>query len=246
MIVGPSKGMTFLTKIENIICNALVDREPSKSCISESFYRQLNLPPFKELCRTNVRSATGSNLTPLGIVTCSFVLGPESFSTKMIVCKHLIRALIFGEDFLQRNQIGIYYSKLGKCILECEQQELVFLIELESNPALITRKQVIIPTRTLAVLNVRSTVNCYHTGKLYDIWVNPLVNEQYPNLSNISTPHRIKCEIPSVVPFVVINLSYALVTIEKKTSFSFSSPPRNRYQWNKYRNCPNVRVRWLW
>ena len=54
VIVGSSKGTTFPTKIGDVVCNALVDTEASRFCISESFYRQLNLPPFKALCRTNV------------------------------------------------------------------------------------------------------------------------------------------------------------------------------------------------
>ena len=103
VIVGSSKGTTFPTKIEDIICNAPVDTGTSRSCISESFYTKLNLPPFKTLCRTNVRSASGSNLVPLGMVTCSFILGTENFSTEVIVCKHLFRPLILGDDFLSRN-----------------------------------------------------------------------------------------------------------------------------------------------
>ena len=93
----------------------------------------------------------------------------ESFSTKVIVWKHLVRPLILGEDFLRKNQIGIYYSELGKCILELRQQELVSSIELESNPTLVARNHTIIPGRTLVVLNVKSRVNCLHTGKLYDV-----------------------------------------------------------------------------
>ena len=114
VIIGSSKGTTFQTKIGDVIYYALVDTGASRSCISESFYRKLNLPPFKALCRTNVRSATGSNLVLL--VTCSFILGTENFSTEGIIGKHLVRPLILGEDFLRRNQIDIYYLELGKCI----------------------------------------------------------------------------------------------------------------------------------
>ena len=45
-IVGSSKGTTFPTKIGYVVCNALVYTGASRSCISENFYRQLNLPPF--------------------------------------------------------------------------------------------------------------------------------------------------------------------------------------------------------
>ena len=221
LIVGSSKGTTFQTKIGDVTCNAIVDTGASRSCISESFYRKLHLPPFKTLCRMNVRLATGSNLVLLGIVTCSFILGTENFTTEVTVCKHLVRPLILGEDFLRKNRIGIYYSELGKCILERKQQELVSSIELESNPALLTRTQVTIPGRTLAVMNVRSTANCYHTAKMYDVQVNPLLSEEYPNLSIISTLHRVECDAPSIIPFVAIKLLYDPITIEKGLVLGF-------------------------
>ena len=89
--------------------------------------------------------------------------------------------------------------------------------------------QTIILGRTLAVLNVKIKVNCLHTGKLYDVQVNPLLNEEHPNLSIISTLHQIECDIPHIVPFVAVNLLYDPITI-KRTSFRFSYSPRNRYQ----------------
>ena len=215
VIIGSSKGTTSQTKIGNVICNALGDTGASGSCISERFYRKLNLQSFKALCKTNVRSTTGSNIVPLGIVNCLFTLGTESFSTEVIVCKHLVRSLILGEDFLGRNQIGIYYSELGKCILEHRQQELISSIELEGTPILVIKSQVKIPGRTLGVINVRSTVNCYHTGKMYDIQTNPLLREEYQNLSIVPTLHRVECNTPCIVPFIAINLSYDPITIKK-------------------------------
>ena len=61
--------------------------------------------------------------------------------------------------------------------------------------------QTIIPSRMLAVLDVKSTVNCLNTGKLYDVHVNPLLNEEHPNLIIISTLHRVECDVSHVVPF---------------------------------------------
>ena len=85
--------------------------------MSETLYQQLDLPPLKLLQRTTVRSASGSSLAPVGMVKCMFTLGDQMFSTEFIVCKHLMRPLILGEDFLRQNQIGIYYSEIGKCVL---------------------------------------------------------------------------------------------------------------------------------
>ena len=93
---------------------------------------------------------------------------------------------------------------------------MVSSIELESNPTLVTRTQIRIPGRTLAILNVNSTVNFLHTGKLYDVWANPLLSEEQPILSIISTLHQIECDIPHIVPFVAVNLSYYPITIENR------------------------------
>ena len=60
--------------------------------------------------------------------------------------------------------------------------------------------------------------------KLYDVQVNPLLNEEHPNLSIISTLHRIECDVPHVVPFVAINLSYNPITIEKGLVLGFLIP----------------------
>ena len=97
-------------------------------------------------------------------------------------------------------------------------------IELKSNPTLVTRSQTIIPSRTLAVLNVKSTVNCLHTGKLHDVQVNPLLNKEHPNLSIISTLHWVECDIPHIVPSVAVNLSYDPITIEKGLVLGFLIP----------------------
>ena len=50
------------------MCNALIDTGATKSCISERYYQQL--PSIKMQCLKNisVKSATGSNLTPLGMI----------------------------------------------------------------------------------------------------------------------------------------------------------------------------------
>ena len=101
---------------------------------------------------------------------------------------------------------------------------MVSSIKLESNPTLVTRTQTIIPCRTLAILNVKSTVNCLHTGKLYDVRVNPLLSEEQPYLSIISTLHWIECDIPHIVSFVAVNLSYDPITVEKGLVLGFLIP----------------------
>ena len=51
-----------------------------------------------------------------------------------------------------------------------------------------------------------------------------MLSEEQPNLSIISTLHQIECDIPHVVPFVAVNLSYDPITIEKGLVLGFLVP----------------------
>ena len=60
--MGSERGTTFPATINQTVCNALIDTGASRSCISEKFYKQMNLPPVRELLKAHVRSATGGSL----------------------------------------------------------------------------------------------------------------------------------------------------------------------------------------
>ena len=107
VIIGTEQGTTFPTKIGTSMCNALIDTGATKSCIREKYYQQL--PSMKIQCLKNisVKLATGSNLTPLGMINCSFELGKIRFNSNLIVCKNLTRPLILGRDFLMQNHITV-------------------------------------------------------------------------------------------------------------------------------------------
>ena len=89
VIVGTDKGMTFPTKIGTSMCNTLIDTGATKSCISERYYQQLPSTKMQQLKNTSVKSAMGSNLTPLGMIYCSFELGKIKFTSNLIVCRNL-------------------------------------------------------------------------------------------------------------------------------------------------------------
>ena len=118
------------------MCNALIDTGATKSCISEKYYQNLSLTKIQIIQNINVKSATGSNLMPLGLINCSFELGKIRFNSDFIVCKHLTRPLILGRDFLTQNHITVRYADDGKCILDYQQQEIVVSIDIEDKPQL--------------------------------------------------------------------------------------------------------------
>ena len=72
VIIGAKQGTTFPTKIGTSMCNALIDTGATRSCISEKYYQHLPSTKIQHLKDISMRSATGSNLTPLGMIKLFF------------------------------------------------------------------------------------------------------------------------------------------------------------------------------
>ena len=107
VIIGMEQGTTFPTKIGILMYNALIDTGTTRSCISEKYYQLLPSTKIHHLKNISISSATGSNLTPLGMINCSFELGKIGFNSNLIVCRNLTRPLILGRDFLMQNHIMV-------------------------------------------------------------------------------------------------------------------------------------------
>ena len=75
VVLVSEQGTTFPTKIGTSACNALIDTGATRSCISEKYFQNLPLTKAHFIQNISVRSATGSNLVPIGIVHCTFELG---------------------------------------------------------------------------------------------------------------------------------------------------------------------------
>ena len=205
VIIGSEQGTTFPTKIGTTICNVLIDTGATRCCISEKYYRRLQLTKIHLLQNVNVRSATGSNLAPIGLINCTFELGGTKFNCDFIVCRNLTRPLIFGRDFLIQNHISVRYSENGKCILDHKQQELVASVSVETKPQLSLAYSMTLPGRTLAVVHVNNDLKPEQSGQLYEIEPNYLLTEEYPNLYIISMIHNVDIHKTEDVPLVVIN-----------------------------------------
>ena len=207
VIIGSEQGMIFPTKIGTTMCNALIDTGSTRCCISENYYKKLQLEKIHLLQNINVRSTTGSNLAPIGLVNCTFELGGTKFSGDFIVCKNLTRPLILGRDFLIQNHISVWYSENGKCILHYKQHELVACLSVENKPQLSLANSMTLPGRTLAVVYVNNNLKPEQSGQLYEIKPNYLLIEKYPNLYIIPMIHNVDVHKTENVPLVVINFS---------------------------------------
>ena len=153
-----------------------------------------------------MRSATGSNLIPLGLINCSFELGKIKFNSDFIVCKNLTRPLILGRDFLIQNHVTVRYADDGKCILDYQQQELVASMDIENKPQLSLANSVTLPGRSLIVVCVQSNLEPDQSGQIYEVEPSQCLIEEYPNLCIIPMIHNVDVHKTENVPLVVINL----------------------------------------
>ena len=189
VIIGSERGTTFPIAIQGTKCNALIDTGATQSCISEAYFKTLPQQNLKALQRVAVRSASGSSLAPVGFITCNITLGNKTFQHDFVVCKHLMRPLILGREFLFENELKVYYSKTGECRLDYKQEELIATLETQDELTLSLKSGVYIPGRTVAVLNVDSSVQQYDVGQVYNVRANSLLEDEHPQLQVISTLH---------------------------------------------------------
>ena len=221
VIIDSEQGTTFPTKVGSMLCNALIDTGATKSCMSESYYKMLHLDSIHSVVNTHVRSATGSNLSPLGIVNCTLTLGKTTFVNDFIVCQNLTRPLILGKDFLMKNHITVCYAENGKCILNFQQEEMVATLDITNTPQLRTSSAVLLPGRTLAVIQVNSELKPEQSGQVYEVQPNKMLSEKYPNIYVVPMIHNVDTYIPDTVPLVIINFSIGDISISKGEIMGF-------------------------
>ena len=221
VIIGSELGTTFPTKVGSTLCNALIDTGATKSCMSESYYKTLHLDSICSVVNTHVKSTTDSNLSPLGIVNCSLKFGNTNFVNDFIVCQNLTRLLILGKDFLMKNQITVRYADNGKCILNFQQEEMVAALDVTNTPQLKTTTSVLLPGRTLAVIQVKSELKPEQTGQIYEGQPNEELSDKYPNIYVVLMIHNVDTYIPDTVPIVLFNFLIDDVSIPKGEIMGF-------------------------
>ena len=168
-----------------------------------------------------MKSATGSNLTALGMINCSFKLGKIRFNSNLIVCKNLTRPLILGSDFLMQNHITIRYADDGKCILDYQQHELIASIDVEDKPHLNLTHSVTLPGRTLVIVCVYNNLDPNQSGYMYEIEPCSKLNEKCPNLCVIPMIHNVDVHKTEHIPLVVINFASDEIYLWKGETMGF-------------------------
>ena len=175
---------------------------------------------MQKLKNISVKSATGSNLTPLGIIHCSFKLGKIRFHSNLIVCRNLTQPLILGRDLLLKHHITVHYAVDGKCVLDY-QQELVASIDIEDKPQLKMIHSVTIPGRTLAIVCIYINLDPKQSGSLYEIEPCDILKDKYPDLCIIPMIHNIDVHQTEHLPLVVINFASDDIYLSKGETMGF-------------------------
>ena len=157
----------------------------------------------------------------MGLVNCTFELGKTKFGSDFIVCKNLTRPLILGRDFLIQNHVSVKYSENGKCILNYQQQELIVSLNVEDKPQLSLTASVILPGRTLAVIQVNNDLEPEQSGQIYEIEPNYFLTEEYPNLYIVPMIHNMDMHKTENVPLIVINFLADDISLSKGEIMGF-------------------------
>ena len=112
--------------------------------------------------------------------------------------------------------MSVRYSENGRCILDYQQQELVASLNVEDKPQLSLTASMILPGRTLAIIQVNNDLEPEQSGQLYEIKPNCFLTEEYPNLYIVPMIHNMDMHKTENVPLVVINLLADDISLSKE------------------------------
>ena len=206
--VGNAMGATIPVAFGQTRCNVLIDTGAMKSCMSQTFYQQLMLPSMRNIYTYQVKSATGSNLCPMGITGYEFKIGDRGYKTYFVVCKNLTRPCILGIDFLRRHNIFAGWTAEGKFKLISQQEFLVESLEvLMDGPMIYNKQGITVPGRKLAVIKVSIEMDEAMDGQMFEVKPNFLLTDEHPNLVIMPMLHQVTREKQECIPLTLLNLA---------------------------------------
>ena len=123
--------------------------------------------------------------------------------------------------FDEKSYNSVHYAENGKCILNCQQEEMVATLDITNTPQLKTFTSVLLPGRTLAVIQVNSEMKPEQSGQIYEVQPNEVLSEKYPNVYVVPMIHNVDTYIPDTVPMVIINFLSDDISISKGEIMGF-------------------------
>ena len=82
---------------------------------------------------------------------------------------------------------------------------MIASLNVEDKPQLSLAASMILPGRTLAVIQVNNDLEPEQSGQIYEIEPNYYLTEEYPNLYIVPMMHNMDIHKTENVPMVVIN-----------------------------------------
>ena len=101
---------------------------------------------------------------------------------------------------------------------------MIATLETQDELTLSLKSGVYIPGRTVAVLNVDSSVQQYDIGQVYNVRANSLLEDEYPQLQIIPTLHKVDDTNHNLIPFVMVNLGDDHIFLSKGQVVGFLDP----------------------
>ena len=92
---------------------------------------------------------------------------------------------------------------------------MIATLDITNTPQLRTSTSVLLPGRTLAVIQVKSDLKPEQSGQVYEVQPNEVLSEKYPNIYIVPMIHNVDTYTPNTVPMVLINFSIDDVSISK-------------------------------
>ena len=134
-----------------------------------------------------------------------------------------MRPLILGRE-LYDNELKVYYSKTRDCRLDHKEEELIATVDIQDELTLSLKSGVYIPSRTVAILNVDSSVQKCDIGQIYNVRANTLLEDECPQLQIIPTLHKVDDTNHNLIPVMMVNLLEDHVFLPKNQVIGFLDP----------------------
>ena len=189
--------------------------------MSGTNYSKVRELPLKQLCNVNVRSATGSDLKPLGIVDYTFSIGNTQYTHPFIVCQNLGRSTILGRDFLRQNRLHVGWSREGTFQIQSGKNILIESIHAETKPIVKVKKTMIIPTGNLAVVELQTTIPNMEVGTYYDFKPSEKYLKQGINLIMVPIIYHTATPGIQTILQVFINFELGDITLREGTTVGY-------------------------
>ena len=255
--------MSIQNKQTRIDSNALMDTAATRNCMNYSMAYKLGKNCIRQFETMQVVGADGSDLGAVGMIECKITIGDIEVEQTFIVCCHLRRNVILGNDFAKNNQAGVSWTRQGTRILSIKGVSRLEVEKDELGTPVTTKYHVKIPPRYSVVFEVNLHGACEGTKIIsankqlmeanpnafqHEISMKPENNNYFPlvaitNLDHAKMLHLTKGEIVGFAHKEEVEMNYIETTNVLEMAEIEERAPRNwvpERTWRNYSNCSEI------